>query len=144
MRRVNVDIGGTFTDCFLAFDHQHVESKPPKSGAVDDAATEQARQAERESRKRRGKPDHEFVKEWETPKPPREVPFHGSWKNVFLLYRGSPDDPCRKTRSVYPGSMPHIRGRWQAPSKGDKGHCGTLAPLAGIVATQYQNCRKIR
>ena len=27
MRRVSVDIGGTFTDCFLAFDGQHVEAK---------------------------------------------------------------------------------------------------------------------
>jgi N-methylhydantoinase A len=27
MRRVSVDIGGTFTDCFLAFDNQYVESK---------------------------------------------------------------------------------------------------------------------
>lgn len=27
MRRVSVDIGGTFTDCFLAFDEQYVESK---------------------------------------------------------------------------------------------------------------------
>lgn len=27
MRRVSVDIGGTFTDCFLAFDGQYVESK---------------------------------------------------------------------------------------------------------------------
>ena len=27
MRRVSVDIGGTFTDCFLAFDGQYIESK---------------------------------------------------------------------------------------------------------------------
>ncbi|MSR14206.1 MAG: hydantoinase/oxoprolinase family protein [Gammaproteobacteria bacterium] len=27
MRRVSVDIGGTFTDCFLAFDNQYVEAK---------------------------------------------------------------------------------------------------------------------
>ncbi len=27
MRRVSVDIGGTFTDCFLAYDNQYVESK---------------------------------------------------------------------------------------------------------------------
>ena len=59
MRRVSVDIGGTFTDCLLAFDHQHVESKALTSGAVDYAATEQARQAERESRK----PYHEYAKE---------------------------------------------------------------------------------
>lgn len=65
-----------------------------KTGAVDVAATEQARQAEREMRKARGKPYDEFVKEWETEKPPREVPFYGSWKDRALLYRGSPDDTC--------------------------------------------------
>ena len=27
MRRVSVDIGGTFTDCFLAFDGKYIESK---------------------------------------------------------------------------------------------------------------------
>jgi len=27
MRRVSVDIGGTFTDCFLAFDGHYVEAK---------------------------------------------------------------------------------------------------------------------
>jgi hypothetical protein len=65
-----------------------------KSGAVDYAATEQARKAEREARKQRGKPYHEFVKTWETPQPPREVPFYGSWKDISLLYRGSPDNTC--------------------------------------------------
>ena len=27
MRRVSVDIGGTFTDCFLAYDDKYIESK---------------------------------------------------------------------------------------------------------------------
>jgi N-methylhydantoinase A len=27
MRRVSVDIGGTFTDCFLAYDDRYVETK---------------------------------------------------------------------------------------------------------------------
>ena len=27
MRRVSVDIGGTFTDCFLAYDGKYIEAK---------------------------------------------------------------------------------------------------------------------
>ena len=27
MRQVSVDIGGTFTDCFLVYDHAYVEAK---------------------------------------------------------------------------------------------------------------------
>ncbi|MSR14207.1 MAG: acetone carboxylase subunit alpha [Gammaproteobacteria bacterium] len=77
-----------------------------KSGAVDVAATEQARKAERENRKRRGKPYREFLKEWETPEPPRTVPFYGSWKDKALIYRGTPDDTC-PADAIVPIIMPN-------------------------------------
>lgn len=77
-----------------------------KSGAVDHVATESARKAERENRKRRGKPYREFVKEWETAAPPREVPFYGSWKDKALIYRGSPDDSC-PADAIVPVMMPN-------------------------------------
>jgi N-methylhydantoinase B/oxoprolinase/acetone carboxylase alpha subunit len=66
----------------------------PDTKVVDVAATEAARKAEREKRKRLGKPYHEFVKGWETEKPPAHLPFFGSWKDRDLIYRGNPDDTC--------------------------------------------------
>lgn len=65
-----------------------------KTGAVDPVSTETARKAERKMRKSRGKPYHQFVKEWETDKPPAHLPFYGSWKDRDVIYRGSPDDTC--------------------------------------------------
>ena len=62
--------------------------------AVDASATLAARAAERASRKKRGKPYAEFVKGWETEKPPAHLPFYGSWKDPTLIFRGSPDDTC--------------------------------------------------
>ena len=47
--------------------------------AVDRAATEAKRTAERENRKRRGIPYDEFVAQWVTPEPPAELPYYGSW-----------------------------------------------------------------
>lgn len=64
------------------------------SGAVDVAATTAARQAERDKRKRLGKPYQEFVAGWETEHPPADVPYYGSWKDRTLIYRGSKDDTC--------------------------------------------------
>jgi hypothetical protein len=77
-----------------------------KTGAVDYEATQKARDAEREMRKSRGKPYKEFVKGWETPKPPRDVPFYGSWNDKTLLYRGSPDDTC-PADGIVPVMMPN-------------------------------------
>ncbi|MBI5616276.1 MAG: hydantoinase B/oxoprolinase family protein [Gammaproteobacteria bacterium] len=77
-----------------------------KTGAVDHEATQKARDAEREMRKHRGKPYKEFVKSWETPEPPRDVPFYGSWKDKSLLYRGLPDDTC-PADAIVPVMMPN-------------------------------------
>ena len=77
-----------------------------KTGAVDYTATTAARLAERELRKARGKPYHEFVKEWETEAPPAAVPFYGSWKDRSLIYRGSPDDTC-PADAIVPIMMPN-------------------------------------
>jgi N-methylhydantoinase B/oxoprolinase/acetone carboxylase alpha subunit len=62
--------------------------------AADIEATRAARDAERARRKQRGKPYAEFVRQWETERPPAHLPFYGSWKDRNLIYRGSPDDTC--------------------------------------------------
>ena len=51
----------------------------PATLAVDVAATEAARAAERQARLRRGRPYEEFVKLWATPEPPAHLPYYGSW-----------------------------------------------------------------
>ena len=76
-----------------------------ESGAVDTIATDQARDAEHEKRKQQGKPYKEFVKEWETEKPPANVPFYGSWKDRDTIYRGSIDDTC-PADAIEPIMMP--------------------------------------
>lgn len=65
-----------------------------KTGAVDVSATGKARDAEREKRKARGKPYKEFVKQWETEKPPADVPFYGSWDDRGTIFMGTPDKTC--------------------------------------------------
>lgn len=65
-----------------------------KTGAVDVEATQAARDAEREKRKARGKPYKEFVREWESAKPPRDVPYYGSWDDRGTIYLGTPDKTC--------------------------------------------------
>jgi acetophenone carboxylase len=54
----------------------------PVTLRVDREATDRARRAERENRRKRGKPYHEFVKEWSQRKPPEEIlTLYGSWPN---------------------------------------------------------------
>jgi len=65
-----------------------------QTGAVDVEATQKARDAEREKRKARGLPYKEFVKQWQTDKPPAGVPFYGSWDDRETLYLGTPDKTC--------------------------------------------------
>ena len=56
---------------FVVFDEENL--------AVDVAATEQARAAERDARKARGVPYAEFVENWVTAEPPAHLPYYGSW-----------------------------------------------------------------
>jgi len=54
----------------------------PDTLSVDIEATEKARKLERENRKKRGKPYHEFIREWSEKKPPEDIlNFYGSWPN---------------------------------------------------------------
>jgi hypothetical protein len=66
-----------------------------QTGAVDVEATQKARDAEREMRKARGKPYKEFVKQWQTDKPPADVPFYGSGGDRDTIYLGTPNKTCR-------------------------------------------------
>ena len=75
------------------------------SGAVDLKATETARKAERNKRKKRGKPYSEFVQQWEKDEPPEDVPYYGSWQDRSVIYRGSPDDTC-PADAIVPIMMP--------------------------------------
>jgi N-methylhydantoinase B/oxoprolinase/acetone carboxylase alpha subunit len=76
-----------------------------ETGAVDAGATAAARATERAKRKARGKPYKEFVKTWETAKPPAHLPFYGSWSDRSLLYRGTPEDTC-PADAIRPVMMP--------------------------------------
>lgn len=51
----------------------------PETLVLDEAATEQARAAERDARIKRGRPFDEFCAEWVTAKPAPELPYMGSW-----------------------------------------------------------------
>jgi len=74
----------------------------PQNYVVDDDATEQARQAERERRKERGVPFKEFVRLWVTDAPPASLPFYGSWADRGEIFAGG-----------YAG-QPHVRMRADA------------------------------
>jgi acetone carboxylase alpha subunit len=64
----------------------------PETLVLDREKTEEARQQEREARKKRGIPYREFVKNWVTDEPPAHLPFYGSWKDKDIIYAGSPDN----------------------------------------------------
>ena len=55
----------------------------------DPEATRAARAAERKARIARGRPYHEFVKEWVTPEPPAELLYFGSWGDDGVIYAGA-------------------------------------------------------
>ena len=79
----------------------------PNTLAVDQAATQALRRAERIDRLRRGKPFAEFVKAWNLPKPPAHLQYFGAWgDDVGTLYMGSPDKVRRADESS-PNYMPH-------------------------------------
>jgi N-methylhydantoinase B/oxoprolinase/acetone carboxylase alpha subunit len=84
----------------------------PETFTVDVAATEQARQAERENRKRRGVPYHKFVKEWVRDAPPADLPFFGSWSDRTILFAGGYAGQPHVTMaadSIQPVMMPQPR-----------------------------------
>ena len=56
---------------------------------VDPEATKQARDAERRARIARGKPFKEFVKTWNKPTPPENIPYYGSWGDNDVIYAGA-------------------------------------------------------
>ena len=60
----------------------------PASLVLDRAGTEAARAAEREARKRRGKPFDEFVAEWVRDTPPEDLPYYGCWDDPTVIYAG--------------------------------------------------------
>lgn len=77
---------------------------------VDPAATQQARVAEREARKARGKPFKEFVAEWVKPEPPLDMPYFGSWGNPAELYAGHGASRVKMSaKSVQPVWLPDPR-----------------------------------
>ncbi|MBL6749853.1 MAG: hydantoinase B/oxoprolinase family protein [Nevskia sp.] len=51
----------------------------PETLVMDVEATKKARDAERAARKKRGVPFKQFVKQWNKPEPPADVPYYGSW-----------------------------------------------------------------
>jgi N-methylhydantoinase B/oxoprolinase/acetone carboxylase alpha subunit len=63
-----------------------------KTLILDMEATKQARKAEREARLKRGVPFKDFIKTWNKPKPPKDIPYFGSWgPDNSVLYVGSAD-----------------------------------------------------
>jgi N-methylhydantoinase B/oxoprolinase/acetone carboxylase alpha subunit len=80
----------------------------PRTRSVDVEATERERAAEREARKRRGKPFAQFVREWVTDAPPEGLPFCGTWSDPDVVFLGDPSKKAR--RGACPGiSMPDPR-----------------------------------
>lgn len=62
----------------------------PETLVLNVEKTKEAREKEREARKKRGVPYHEFVKNWVTDKPADDLPFYGSWTDRSIIYAGSP------------------------------------------------------
>jgi acetophenone carboxylase len=55
----------------------------PETWTVDYEKTEELRTREMKNRKQRGRPYHEFIKEWETKKPPEKfLEYFGSWPDA--------------------------------------------------------------
>ncbi len=57
-----------------------------KTLIVDEAATTDLRQAERQARLQRGKPFDEFVAQFVTAEPPAHLPYYGSWDDPTVIY----------------------------------------------------------
>jgi N-methylhydantoinase B/oxoprolinase/acetone carboxylase alpha subunit len=79
----------------------------PVTLAVNQEATQAARDAERKARIARSVPFKEFIKTWNQPKPPSNMQYFGCWgDDVDTLYVGSPDI-TRKANEPKPNYMRH-------------------------------------
>lgn len=78
------------------------------TGLIDTAATEAARAAERQSRKQRGKPYHEFSRTWTKKAPPKQLPYYGCWDDPQRLFAGGADRVVAAD-AIEPIFMPHPR-----------------------------------
>ena len=67
---------------------------------VDEAATVAARNAERAARQKRGMPYAEFVKQWNQPAPPTDIPYYGSWGDPKTIHAGAVSMPADKLTGV--------------------------------------------
>jgi len=76
-----------------------------KTLVIDEAATQQARNAERQARIARGKPFDTFVKEWVTPEPPDYLPYFGSWDDATEIYAGLPGARVKTSAAEQTGVM---------------------------------------
>jgi len=63
---------------------------------VDSEQTNSLRSAEREARKRRGRPFDEFAKDWVKATPPQNLPYYGAWENRDIIFLGSPDNAAAR------------------------------------------------
>ncbi|MET9326153.1 hydantoinase B/oxoprolinase family protein [Tsukamurella sp. NPDC003166] len=61
----------------------------PATGILDEAATDEARAAERRARIARGVPYDEFVEQWVTAEPPEHLPYFGAWGASSVVYGSS-------------------------------------------------------
>ncbi|MDB5986223.1 MAG: Hydantoinase B/oxoprolinase [Nevskia sp.] len=75
----------------------------PETLLLDRDATDKARQAERNARKKRGLPYKKFIKSWVTAEPPANLPFYGSWG----------DDP----KTIYAGPFAGVPRRKMSASE---------------------------
>ena len=75
---------------------------------VDEAATQEARDAERQARIRRGKPFKAFFDAWVTPEPPKNIPYYGSWDDDEVIWAGVGDSRVKMNGSELRGTrLPH-------------------------------------
>ena len=80
---------------FVAYDE--------RTTSVDIDGTERLRKAEREERKKRGRPFDQFVKEWVKPEPPAGLPYYGPWGDRETIFVGDPSN--KMARGTCPGVM---------------------------------------
>lgn len=63
----------------------------PETLVLDREGTVRARQAERDARRKRGVPFKDFVKKWNKPAPPADLPYYGCWDDRNIIHAGSPE-----------------------------------------------------